>query len=43
MTYGPQGPIGATGPGVDPLQGSGDPLHCATEDLRFILDGIGIH
>ena len=25
VTYGPQGPIGATGPGVDPLQGSGDP------------------
>ena len=24
MTYGPQGPVGATGPGVDPLQGSGD-------------------
>ena len=25
LTHGPPGPIGATGPGVDPLQGLGDP------------------
>ena len=25
MTYGPERPMGASGPGVDPLQGSGDP------------------
>ena len=25
VTYSPQGPLGATGPGVDPLQGFGDP------------------
>ena len=25
VTYGPVRPLGASGPGVDPLQGSGDP------------------